>query len=182
MRTAAVLCAALVAISQSAQGLRVLSSVCDRRGERPVQVVGVSGTFCVAQRPCEGFVTGDELLACPRAGQRDVFGGDELAGDSCCAVVDSNSGALGCVLVAEGSQTACLSREREFARVGRRRARSRTLQDVVTSEVIFTISVSPAVAAQETPTTEAPVATTGARSDNSSTGSYDNDSSPDCYY
>ncbi|KAG6595805.1 uncharacterized protein IUM83_18247 [Phytophthora cinnamomi] len=109
MRTAAALCLALVATPQGALGLRALSSTCERVGERPVRVEGVSGTFCVPLRPCEGPLgnASDEPLFCPRAGQRDVAGDEILAKDSCCAVVDSRSGLVGCVVV-EGSQTTCL--------------------------------------------------------------------------
>uniref|UniRef100_A0AAV1TDK4 Uncharacterized protein n=1 Tax=Peronospora matthiolae TaxID=2874970 RepID=A0AAV1TDK4_9STRA len=122
---AAVLGLALGVSSQSTAGRSSEAAACDAQGAQPVHVVGVGGTFCVQVRPCEGVVFG-EGFSCPLMGQRDVLGETELPTDSCCAVVDSDSGALGCVLVREGEagDAVCLwSRVEEGARVSQRRRR-----------------------------------------------------------
>lgn len=114
-----------------------------------MRVKGIYGSFCVPRQQCDGFLSGtnDKPFFCPRAGQRNLDGGVTLAQDSCCAVVDSIRGTLGCVQKEENSQTACLMppkwpREQHYVRVGRKRGRSRTLKSAVTSEAIFTIPVS----------------------------------------
>ncbi|CEG49886.1 uncharacterized protein PHALS_07623 [Plasmopara halstedii] len=145
IRSASVLYAVLVAATQYGQSLAV--SLCNRDGERPVHVRGVSGTYCVPQKLCEGYfsATNEQLLACPRAGQQDVVGSGVLVRDSCCAIVDSDSGKLGCVERKNATlDTACLilPRNRDFDRVNRKKRRGRTLQNSVTSEATFTISVS----------------------------------------
>uniref|UniRef100_M4BRL7 RxLR effector candidate protein n=1 Tax=Hyaloperonospora arabidopsidis (strain Emoy2) TaxID=559515 RepID=M4BRL7_HYAAE len=118
MRTAAVLGLALGVSSQSTAGRSTEAAACDARGTQPVHVVGVVGTFCV---------------------QRDVLGETELPTDSCCAVVDSDSGALGCVLVREGEEgdAVCLwSRVEEGARGSQRRRRrwSRMMREEAASD------------------------------------------------
>ncbi|RMX70256.1 hypothetical protein KXD40_000738 [Peronospora effusa] len=100
MRSIVAVYGLLTASFQSAIGFTVVHSGCEGLEEQPVRVVGVVGIFCVPLQPCEGSVNSgtNEPIACPREGQRDVFGEVELMTDSCCAVVDSVSGALGCVL------------------------------------------------------------------------------------
>lgn len=147
MKTVATLSVALGVAYQSSCGTQ--ASLCDKSGERPVRVKGVSGSFCVPRQQCDGFLSGTngKPLFCPRSGQRNVDGSVTLAQDSCCAVVDSIRGTLGCVQKEHNSQTACLlpiqqPREQDYVRIGRKRGRSRTLKSDVTSEAIFTIPVS----------------------------------------
>ncbi|CAH0485048.1 unnamed protein product [Peronospora farinosa] len=166
MRSIVAVYGLLTASFQSAIGFTVVHSGCEGLEEQSVRVVGVVGIFCVPLRPCEGSVNSgtNEPLACPREGQRDVFGEVELMTDSCCAVVDSVSGALGCVLAgAEERKSVCLPsanwrRERDSFRLSRRRKRMQNVADSLSPAGSTGVTPAPVIETDPSVATTTPLA------------------------